>query len=250
MGESIDFPAIHPSRFLVLVISGSPFPLVAGVAFFCLAFFPGLLIAAETPLSPAEKRELATYADQLEQACLKGIQVPSPAEARDYPSRVALLMHDLVPPGRYCSCSTERVRNAPAEVVRERTGGAFRSHIVDGTTKCMAEMWREGFVNFCNGLRKEMFNSFGAKLGAPNTRQSEAICGCAGSRIRELTDQEFGPFLANSSSEVAEIYAALDKRISPSNRSMSGILASCGANTMADAFGISAKRNDAPDPSR
>jgi hypothetical protein len=199
--------------------------------------------ATDLPLTAAEKAEVATAASTLRRNCIAGMgggKRPS-SDAKDYASRVGLLMFELQPPEPFCSCVATGVAKVPAAIYRSGNDADVNRHVADVSNSCMASFWRRGFKSFCNGLREEMIVAYGDRLGKFDRPKSEGICACSSKALEAMPDQQFKQFFARSADEVSSLYTSLNKKIVASNDSLSGLFASCGAGRMADAFGIQAR---------
>ena len=210
-----------------------------------LCLFAGTLqlaIAQDAPLNQKERSELSLLRRDLEKSCLASTQAKRPPQAAtDYVSRVGRLMFQLQEPERFCSCVGQGIEALPPKTFRSGNQIAFNAHVTTASNVCTARLWRHGFETFCNGLRTEMVAEFGPKLGEVDVEKSQAICACAASRLQTFNDTHFAQWLTASSDEMSNL-AGLNRPITASNASLSGVFASCGAGRMSEAFGFTLPR--------
>lgn len=195
--------------------------------------------AQQDPLPTAA--DIRDLAKMVQTQCLKstaGLQEAS--KAAGYSGRVAGLTLELQPPATYCSCVSRKISAIPPASFRDTTPAKIRALVGTQELACLADLWRQGFGQFCVSLGSEMKREFHDRLNV-DTQRSEEVCACAGRTVQSFTNQEMGSYIANSLNEISTVLSAPNAHIEPSRKSMSGVFATCGATSMANAFGLSGR---------
>lgn len=196
--------------------------------------------AQSATLTPAERDSLVQASRQLEKNCLAGTRPkPVATNATEYIRRTSERVRQLMQPEKYCACVASGFQAIPPEIVRVQSQERAQQYITQVATACMADAWRTGFLPFCVGLREDIEIGFKDKNLKLDAEQNRRICQCSSERMAGMSTPAMHRFLVNSAAEVQSLLAAVHQPLVPSEDSLSGIFAACGARRAADVFGMS-----------